>query len=80
MSLTVITTLKLVVPPEFKAVTVYAVIAVTFKGVPDIIPVCSSKDRPAGSSGEIAYETTFPLTDGVKEDMVCPTVKMLGEL
>ena len=47
-------------PPVLVAVTVYDADAVTAVGVPEIVPVEESKDRPAGSVGETDQETTVP--------------------
>ena len=47
-------------PPVLVAVTVYAAEDVIVVGVPEIVPVEVSKDRPAGSVGEIDQDTTAP--------------------
>ena len=48
----VITTLKVAVPPEFDAVTVYVAVVTGFVGVPENIPVAVSSTSPAGSDGD----------------------------
>ena len=53
MSFTVITTPKVVEPPELNAVTVYDVSGDTAEGVPEIAPEAVLKDNPAGKAGEI---------------------------
>ena len=52
MSLIVITTPKVVEPPELNAVTVYDAVSDTAEGVPEILPVEVLKDKPAGKAGE----------------------------
>jgi hypothetical protein len=47
----VIDTPTVVEPPEFVAVTVYVAVAVTAVGVPEIIPVRTLSERPAGNAG-----------------------------
>ena len=48
------------VPAVLVAVTVYEVDDETALGVPLSSPVEVSKDRPEGSDGETAYESTSP--------------------
>ena len=53
--------------------------AETTVGVPLMVPVEVSKERPVGSDGEIDQLTTVPpLTDGVDEVMVVPLVRVNG--
>lgn len=47
-------------PPVLVAVTVYEAAAASCVGVPEIAPVSASSERPAGSAGAIAKETTEP--------------------
>ena len=49
-------TVAVALPPALEAVTVYDVEDDTAVGVPPIAPVEVSKDRPAGSDGEIDQE------------------------
>ena len=48
------------VPPVLVAVIVYDAEEVTAVGVPLMLPVEVSSDKPAGSDGETEYETTVP--------------------
>tara|TARA_Y100000766_G_scaffold192339_1_gene165373 strand:- start:1269 stop:1502 length:234 start_codon:yes stop_codon:yes gene_type:complete len=48
------------VPPVLVAVIVYDAEDVTAVGVPLMLPVEVSSDKPAGSDGETEYETTVP--------------------
>ena len=75
-----ITTSKVVDPPEFVAVTTYPAVAETAVGVPEITPVVVLNESPAGSAGEIEYDVTLPVTVGDKEAMAEPTVNTFGEL
>jgi hypothetical protein len=59
-SLTVISTVVVALPPVLVAVIVYVAEEVIAVGVPEITPVDVSKERPAGSVGETAQETTVP--------------------
>ena len=63
ISLTVIVTLAVSVPPVLVAVIVYEAEDVTAVGVPLSVPVDVSSDSPAGSDGETEYETTVPPVD-----------------
>tara|TARA_Y100000766_G_scaffold192339_1_gene165374 strand:- start:1533 stop:1766 length:234 start_codon:yes stop_codon:yes gene_type:complete len=53
-------TLAVSVPPVLVAVIVYDAEDVTAVGVPLMLPVEVSSDKPAGSDGETEYETTVP--------------------
>ena len=62
-------------PPVLVAVTVYVADDVTAVGVPEIVPVDVSKDRPAGSDGETDHETIVPpkavgVADVIAESLV----------
>lgn len=59
-SLTTMVIVAVALPPVLVAVTVYAAEDVIVVGVPEIVPVEASKDRPAGSVGDIVQETTAP--------------------
>jgi hypothetical protein len=59
-SLTRIVTVVVALPPLLEAVTVYVVAEETADGVPEISPLEVSRDRPAGSVGEIDHEVTVP--------------------
>ena len=48
-SLTTMVIVAVALPPVLVAVTVYAAEDVIVVGVPEIVPVEASKDRPAGS-------------------------------
>ena len=66
-------------PPVLVAVTVYDADAVTAVGVPEIVPVEESKDRPAGSVGETDQETTVPpKAEGVADVIAESLVKVNG--
>ena len=78
--MTVITTPKVVAPPEFVAVTVYVAELVIAVGVPEITPVEVLKLKPDGKLGDTANELTVPETVGNKLVIVVPTVKIFGEL
>jgi|TARA_B100001094_G_scaffold48464_1_gene43844 hypothetical protein len=58
--LTKIVTVAVALPPLLEAVTVYVVAEETADGVPEISPLEVSRDRPAGSVGEIDHEVTVP--------------------
>ena len=60
ISLTVMVTVAVELPPELLAVTVYCVWDETAVGVPEMAPVELENRRPAGSVGEIDQETTVP--------------------
>ena len=79
ISLTVMVTVAVELPPELLAVTVYCVWDETAVGVPEMAPVELENRRPAGSVGEIDQLTTVPPpTDGVAEVMVVPFVNVNG--
>ena len=59
-SLTTMVRVAVSVPAVLVAVTVYEVDDETALGVPLSSPVEVSKDRPEGSDGETAYESTSP--------------------
>ena len=66
-------------PPVLVAVTVYDADAVTAVGVPEIVPVEESKDRPAGSVGETDQVATVPpLVVGATVLRALPLVKVNG--
>ena len=58
--MTTMVTLAVSVPPVLVAVIVYDAEDVTAVGVPLMLPVEVSSDKPAGSDGETEYETTVP--------------------
>ena len=61
-------------PPVFVAVTVYIVDGEVEVGVPLIVPVAESINKPAGRVGEIVHDTTSPpLEVGVTEVIVTPS-------
>ena len=61
--MTVMSTVVVALPPVLVAVMVYVAVEVIAVGVPEITPVDVSKERPAGSVGETAQETTVPPLD-----------------
>ena len=61
--MTTISTVVVALPPVLVAVMVYVAVEVIAVGVPEITPVDVSKERPAGSVGETAQETTVPPLD-----------------
>jgi len=60
MSLTVMVTVAVELPPVLLAVTVYCVVEETAVGVPEIAPVELENRRPAGKLGEMDHEVTAP--------------------
>ena len=79
MSLTVMVTVAVELPPELLAVTVYCVWDETAVGVPEMAPVELENRRPAGSVGEIDQETTVPPPAlGVTVVMAVPLVSVNG--
>ena len=60
MSLTVMSTVVVALPPEFVAVTVYVVNVESTLGVPLISPVDASMSRPVGNVGSIVQVMTVP--------------------
>ena len=62
-SVTVIVTVAVALPPELLAVTVYVAVEVIAVGVPEIVPVDVSNDKPAGNAGEMDHEVTAPPLD-----------------
>jgi hypothetical protein len=73
--LTVKVTDVLPLPAEFVAITVEVVVADTAVGVPDIIPVVVSNDRPAGTAVLIDQLVAGPpVLAGVSELIAVPTV------
>tara|TARA_Y100000287_G_C14015107_1_gene254097 strand:- start:317 stop:550 length:234 start_codon:yes stop_codon:yes gene_type:complete len=70
-------TVAVALPPALEAVTVYDVEDDTAVGVPPIAPVEVSKDRPAGSDGEIDQEVGVPpLAVGVTVVIATPFVRI----
>ena len=66
-------------PPVLVAVTVYVADDVTAVGVPELVPVDVSKDRPAGSDGETDHETIVPpKAEGVADVIAESLVKVNG--
>ena len=53
-------TVAVSLPPVLVAVTVYVAEDVTAVGVPLMVPVEVSSDRPAGRDGEMEYEMIVP--------------------
>jgi len=79
ISLTVMVTVAVELPPELLAVTVYCVWDETAVGVPEMAPVELENRRPAGSVGEIDQETTVPPPAlGVTVVMAVPLVSVNG--
>ena len=79
ISLTVMVTVAVELPPELLAVTVYCVWDETAVGVPEMAPVELENRRPAGSAGEIDQETTVPPPAlGVTVVMAVPLVSVNG--
>ena len=60
ISSTTMVTLAVSVPPVLVAVIVYDAEGVTAVGVPLMLPVEVSSDKPAGRDGDAEYETTAP--------------------
>ena len=59
-SVTSMVTVAVALPPEFDAVTVYVAEEVIAVGVPEIVPVDTSNDKPDGSDGETLHDVTAP--------------------
>jgi hypothetical protein len=53
-------TVAVALPPELLAVTVYVAVALIAVGVPEIVPVDVSSDKPAGNAGDTDQEVTAP--------------------
>ena len=53
-------TVVVALPPVLVAVMVYVADEVTAVGVPEMTPVEVSRDRPDGSVGDTAQDTTVP--------------------
>ncbi len=62
-SVTVIVTVAVALPPELLAVTVYVAVELIAVGVPEIVPVDVSNDKPAGNAGEMDHAVTAPPVD-----------------
>ena len=56
-------TVAVALPPELLASTVYVAVEVIAVGVPDIVPVTVSNDKPFGNEGETDHEVTAPPDD-----------------
>ena len=56
-------TVAVALPPELLASTVYVAVEVIAVGVPDIVPVTASNDKPFGNEGETDHEVTAPPDD-----------------
>ena len=79
ISLTVMVTVAVALPPVLLAVIVYGVDEDTAVGVPEIAPVEVENRRPAGSDGEIDHEVTVPPPAlGVAVVMAVPLVSVNG--
>jgi len=77
MSLTVMDTVAVSLPPEFVAVTVYVAVELTTVGVPEIIPSVVLKTNRPGKVGEMDHDVTAPpLAEGVTEVMAVPLVSV----
>ena len=75
--MTTMVMLAVSVPPVLVAVIVYEALEVTAVGVPLMAPVVVSNDRPAGSDGDTAYDTTLPPVEvTVSVVMAVPLVKV----
>jgi hypothetical protein len=59
----VIVTVAVALPPELLAVTVYVAVELIAVGVPEIVPVDVSNDKPAGNAGEMDHAVTAPPRD-----------------
>ena len=80
ISLTVISTVVVSLPPEFSAVIVYVAVEDTTVGVPVITPVVGLNTKPVGRLGETVHETTVPpLFVGASGDIVVSLVSVNGE-
>jgi hypothetical protein len=64
-------TLAVSVPPVLVAVIVYDAEEVTAVGVPLMLPVEVSSDKPAGSDGETEYEMIVPPFAVGDTDVIC---------
>jgi len=53
-------TVAVALPPVFDAVTVYVAAEVMAVGVPEMVPVDASSDRPDGSAGDTLHDVTAP--------------------
>lgn len=53
-------TVAVALPPVFDAVTVYVAAEVMAVGVPEMVPVDASSDRPDGSAGDTLHNVTAP--------------------
>ena len=62
-SVTVMVTVAVALPPVLLAVTVYVAVELIAVGVPEIVPVDVSKDKPAGNAGEMDHAVTAPPVD-----------------
>ena len=62
-SVTVIVTVAVALPPVLLAVTVYVAVELIAVGVPEIVPVDVSNDKPAGNAGEMDHAVTAPPRD-----------------
>ena len=62
-SVTVIVTVAVALPPVLLAVTVYVAVELIAVGVPEIVPVDVSNDKPAGNAGEMDHAVTAPPVD-----------------
>ena len=58
--MTVMSTVVVALPPVLVAVIVYVAVEVIAVGVPLISPEEVSRDKPAGSVGDTAQDTTVP--------------------
>ena len=75
ISLTVISIVVVALPPVLFAYTVYVVNVESTVGLPLILPVVASMDRPLGKAGWIAQDVTVPpLYVGVTSVMAVPFV------
>ena len=62
-SVTVMVTVAVALPPVLLAVTVYVAVELIAVGVPEIVPVDVSNDKPAGNAGEMDHAVTAPPVD-----------------
>ena len=77
ISFTSMVTVAVSLPPVLLAVMVYVADVVTAVGVPLIAPLEESKDKPAGSDGEMDQEVIEPpLTVGVTVVIEVPLVNV----
>ena len=79
MSVTVITTLAVLLPPVLVPVTTYVATGSAAVGVPFISPVWSLITKPSGKAGEMVYVVISPpVVVGVRVVIPVPTEYVFG--